>query len=354
MCIDYEFIRERANLIRHNFVEEMEKNLLAFESAAIAHDLKVQWIVDEEHFVQSFKDLLKKPKYNAVCFDMDIIPEDLLQTGNVIKQVKVENFGRESTDILLIQADFGIVENGMLVLLNKPSMAAIQQVTDLVVLLNINDLILKQADLETIVLLKQDKEAFFSDFKFIQAPFEHILSKPFLSNEDECVEKEQVNITVFLYDNGISDILFNPILRESLYCIHCGKCAEVCPVFRQTNLFSPIQLIKYNFVEEHLREKSIFENTCLCGNCEQICPVKIPLVNLLIKEMETLTSQGGNEAIQNMAKTFLKRHRLNKMNTPFHRYFFIRKLFAKNKNLYNYFKEQKEPFYNMIADKNNE
>jgi len=38
---------------------------------------------------------------------------------------------------------------------------------------------------------------------------------------------------VVILDNGRSAMLADPVLREALYCLRCGACLNVCPVYRR-------------------------------------------------------------------------------------------------------------------------
>jgi L-lactate dehydrogenase complex protein LldF len=94
---------------------------------------------------------------------------------------------------------------------------------------------------------------------------------------------------VILLDNNRSSILADPELRESLYCIRCGACLNACPVYKNigghaygTTYSGPIgSVISPNLLgmEEfsHLSYAS-----SLCGNCTEVCSVKINLHELLL------------------------------------------------------------------------
>ena len=345
-----QFVRTRANLIRHNFVEEMEKHLLAFETEVVAHQIKVQWIIDEEALTEAIFSMLSKPHYNRICFDYDHTPSVLLNSSPTIQPVSIQDFEKDSADYLFVHADYGIVENGSIILVDKKTSNAFNKVHNLIILLDINKLLIKQSDLETILFLKQDDDEYIEipkDIKVINYPFQHVSADTFIMDNSDNSIKEEVSVTLFLYDNGISKILENNLLRESLYCIDCGRCSKVCPVYKHTKLFSPIELIKKNCFEENLKEQSIFKNTTLCGNCNEVCPVQIPLADLLIEEMEIANTMSSREKTIDYMKIFSKRSRLNKRNNKIKRYFFIRKYFGKNKKLATYFKNQKEPFFNI-------
>lgn len=349
---DLQFIKTRANFIRHSFIEEMEKHLLAFESAISSKNIKVQWIVDEIELGETILSSLPKSHFNKVCFDLPEIPELILQNNALVKVVSIMDFENsgENADMLVVQSDFGIVETGSVVFIDKKSKNLFNKVSNLIIILDINKLLIRQNDLETILYLKyltKQPNPFPDDIKIINSPMQRIITDAFQATFNSPFSKEDVNIKVFLYDNGKTKILENNFLRESLYCIDCGNCKNVCPVFNITHKYSPIDLIKNNCQEENLRSQIIFQSTTLCGNCNEVCPVQIPFTDLLIAEMELANSKSYRENTIDLMKVFSKRNKMNKKSNPIGRYLFIRKYFSKNKKLFRYFKEQKEPFFNL-------
>jgi L-lactate dehydrogenase complex protein LldF len=95
---------------------------------------------------------------------------------------------------------------------------------------------------------------------------------------------------VFL-DNGRTDVLASNC-REILRCIRCGACQNVCPVYRQASghayrstyggpvgaVLSPI-LFGSRFPELADLPKA----SSLCGACNEVCPVDIPIPDLLLR-----------------------------------------------------------------------
>lgn len=92
-----------------------------------------------------------------------------------------------------------------------------------------------------------------------------------------------------LLDNGRSRILGSP-MRESLFCIRCGACLNVCPVYRKIGghayggtysgpigaVITPLfDGLKENYHQPHA--------SSLCGACQAACPVKIQIPELLIR-----------------------------------------------------------------------
>jgi L-lactate dehydrogenase complex protein LldF len=92
---------------------------------------------------------------------------------------------------------------------------------------------------------------------------------------------------VVLLDNGRSAML-GTAMQETLRCIRCGACMNHCPVYHAIGGHAygwvypgPIGAVlnpSLIGVEEsrHLPNASTF-----CGRCESVCPMRIPLPNLM-------------------------------------------------------------------------
>lgn len=98
-------------------------------------------------------------------------------------------------------------------------------------------------------------------------------------------------VHVILLDNGRSNILSKKRYSASLRCIRCGSCMNHCPVYHKIGghaysavypgpigeVISPLLfgIDKYGYIL----------NLCsLCGQCAEVCPVKIPL-NEMIRDL---------------------------------------------------------------------
>ncbi len=97
---------------------------------------------------------------------------------------------------------------------------------------------------------------------------------------------------VFL-DNGRSDILASDS-RAILRCIRCGACQNVCPVYRQASghayrsvYAGPIGSVLSPLLggrPDSLREMADLPRaSTLCGACHEVCPVDIPIEELLVR-----------------------------------------------------------------------
>ena len=104
---------------------------------------------------------------------------------------------------------------------------------------------------------------------------------------------------VILLDNGRTNILANEKQRESLYCIRCGACLNACPVYKNigghtyaTAYSGPIGSV----ITPHLKDmgewKHLSYASSLCGNCTEVCAVKINLHELLLENRHEAVEEG--------------------------------------------------------------
>jgi len=93
-----------------------------------------------------------------------------------------------------------------------------------------------------------------------------------------------------LLDNGRSRILGSEY-HEVLYCIRCGACLNICPVYGEIGGHAygatypgPIGAVLTPLLEG-LGENNRWlpHASSLCGACQEVCPVRIPLPDYLLK-----------------------------------------------------------------------
>ncbi len=104
---------------------------------------------------------------------------------------------------------------------------------------------------------------------------------------------------VILLDNGRTNLLANEKTREALYCIRCGACLNACPVYKnigghsyETTYSGPIGAV----ITPHLKDlgewKHLSNASSLCGNCTEVCAVKINLHELLLENRHEAVEEG--------------------------------------------------------------
>jgi L-lactate dehydrogenase complex protein LldF len=105
---------------------------------------------------------------------------------------------------------------------------------------------------------------------------------------------------VILLDNGRTNILANEKTRESLYCIRCGACLNACPVYKnigghayETTYSGPIGAVITPQLKEMGEWKHLSYASSLCGNCTEVCAVKINLHEILLENRHEAVEQGA-------------------------------------------------------------
>lgn len=103
---------------------------------------------------------------------------------------------------------------------------------------------------------------------------------------------------IVLVDNGRSDILAGDC-REMLKCIRCSACLNICPVYRVVGGHAygstypgPMGIILTTLLEGMERAHPLLDATTLCGACAEVCPVRVPLVELFRKLRERKVQTG--------------------------------------------------------------
>ncbi len=104
-----------------------------------------------------------------------------------------------------------------------------------------------------------------------------------------------------LLDNGRSRVLGTPF-RESLQCIRCGACLNICPVYRRIGghayggVYSgPIGSILTPLYDSVAENPDLPHASSLCGACQAVCPIRINIPHMLIGLREMQHEGRGDE-----------------------------------------------------------
>jgi L-lactate dehydrogenase complex protein LldF len=119
-------------------------------------------------------------------------------------------------------------------------------------------------------------------------------------------------VHLILLDNGRTQAYADDQLRATLQCIRCGACMNHCPVYARigghaygTTYPGPIgAIISPHMLGLEATYPLAFAST-LCGACSEVCPVKIPITDILVRlrneaqakpETEDATLRGSGAA----------------------------------------------------------
>jgi L-lactate dehydrogenase complex protein LldF len=142
-----------------------------------------------------------------------------------------------------------------------------------------------------------------------------LITGPRQSNETDGPE----DMYVILLDNGRTNILANEKQRESLYCIRCGACLNACPVYKNigghtygATYSGPIGSV----ITPHLKDmgewKHLSYASSLCGNCTEVCAVKINLHELLLENRHESVEEGYGSFAERIAWKMWKQGMLHR------------------------------------------
>jgi len=143
---------------------------------------------------------------------------------------------------------------------------------------------------------------------------------------------------VVLLDNKRSTLLAEERQRIALSCIRCGACLNACPVYKNigghtynTTYSGPIGSVinPYMLGMQEYKHQSFASS--LCGKCTEVCPVKIPLHELLLVNRKESVKKGYTTRSEKLniftwKKTMLSRKKLDffsgKKKSKLLKYFF--------------------------------
>ncbi|HEX8104415.1 MAG TPA: LutB/LldF family L-lactate oxidation iron-sulfur protein [Solirubrobacteraceae bacterium] len=92
-----------------------------------------------------------------------------------------------------------------------------------------------------------------------------------------------------LLDNARTDVLADAFARQTLNCIRCSACLNVCPVYERTGGHAyesvypgPIGAILTPQLQGMEKAGTLPYASSLCGACGDVCPVKIDIPSVLV------------------------------------------------------------------------
>ncbi|WP_261858062.1 LutB/LldF family L-lactate oxidation iron-sulfur protein [Photobacterium sanguinicancri] len=113
--------------------------------------------------------------------------------------------------------------------------------------------------------------------------------------DDQTDGPEEFHLVIV--DNGRSDILGSEF-RDILRCVRCAACVNTCPAYRHIggqsygSIYSgPIGAVLSPLLGGYDDFKDLPYACSLCKACHDVCPVKIPLSDLLLKHRQKMGEQ---------------------------------------------------------------
>ncbi|NLJ06456.1 MAG: iron-sulfur cluster-binding protein [Sphingobacteriales bacterium] len=347
---DYEKAREQAAAIKRKVVNNLERYLLDFEKAIKKRGTEVLWAEDEKEAIDLIINILKVNDCRSVVKSKSMISEEIhlnealekygiepIETdlGEFIVQLNheppyhivtpamhkskedvarlfheklgtpedytPEQLTLEARKVLrnkFINADAGITGANFLIadagaVLVTENEGNARMSTALpkihIVLAGIERLLPSINDLSLFLPLL----ATAGTGQYITS-YNTLFFGPRQPNEPDGPEK----MFVILLDNGRTNLLANPDLKIALACIRCGACLNACPVYKnigghtyKSAYNGPIGSVITPYLKGFEDYIHLSYATSLCGNCTAVCPVKIPIHELLLKNKQLYNEQ---------------------------------------------------------------
>ena len=111
-------------------------------------------------------------------------------------------------------------------------------------------------------------------------------------------------VHLVILDNGRSRIFADEELSATLRCIRCGACMNHCPVYTRIGGHAydavypgPIGKILTPQTEGVGRRHELVHASSLCGACVEVCPVEIPIAELLVRLRREASHAGAGSTV---------------------------------------------------------
>jgi len=112
-----------------------------------------------------------------------------------------------------------------------------------------------------------------------------------ISGPKQDTEKDgPIETFVILLNNNRTELLKQEEQSQALSCIRCGACLNACPVYKnigghtyEATYTGPIGSVISPWLLGMKEYKHLSFASTLCGACTEVCPVKIPLHDLLLR-----------------------------------------------------------------------
>jgi L-lactate dehydrogenase complex protein LldF len=134
---------------------------------------------------------------------------------------------------------------------------------------------------------------------------------------------------VVLLDNNRTKIATEKEHFKALKCIRCGACLNTCPIYKNvggytynTTYSGPIGSVITPFFKGFNKFNHLSYACTVCGACTEVCPVKIPLHDLLLLNRKKSVEQnlgtfGWNAGMKAYEWAFKRRKNLDMVDGKF-------------------------------------
>jgi L-lactate dehydrogenase complex protein LldF len=221
-------------------------------------------------------------------------PDEIEGIAALARRVLRERFA--SAGIGITGVNFAVAETGTLVLIENEG--NIRMTTSLppvhIAVMGIEKLVPRLTDLEPFMrLLPRSASG--------QKASSYVSLLTGVKSNDEGPEE----LHVVILDNGRTEMLADPHLREALNCIRCGACLNVCPVYQTIGghaygsvYTGPIGAVLTLPMAGAGHAADLPFASTLCGACRDACPLKIDIPKMLVHLRRQVVEQPKQNKVQ--------------------------------------------------------
>ncbi|MCH2143892.1 MAG: LutB/LldF family L-lactate oxidation iron-sulfur protein [Phycisphaerales bacterium] len=377
---DWESMREKARSIKAWTLEHLDEQLELFESNATRNGIKVHWAKDPDSACSLVKDICSQADARSVIKSKSMVTEEIglnavleasgmevveSDLGEWIVQIAGETpshivapaihrsrksvhalfektlqrsipddaesmtmVAREVLRKAFLRADVGITGVNYLIA-ETGSFLVLENEGNQRLTTSLPRVHIAIAGLEKVLPRLADLDLFLrmigrSGTGQVVTTYQNLFSGP----KQDPAEDGPEEMHMVLVDNGRSEMLASERRRQTLQCIRCGACLNICPVYRQIGGHAygsvypgPIGSIFTPPVAGLHQASQLPYASSLCGACRDVCPVKIDIPAVLLDLREEIA---GDDAQKRDAETDLKvrretpafRHWARAMHSP--------------------------------------
>ncbi len=370
-----DLVRDRAGYIKYKVINDLDKYLIEFEDNFTKNGGKVIWASDAREAVNEILKIARKNKVKKVVKSKSMTTEEI-ELNRFLQQANIESVETDLGEFIVQQAGqrpYHIVTPAMH--MSKEDIAGLyhkkfntdEHLTPEELTLYTRKLLRKKfveadmgisganflvADMGGVALTENEGNAMLSmSFPKIHIAiagiekliprledlglywpllashgtgqnmtvYNSIISGPKKGEESDGPEE----MYVILLDNGRTNLLAKERQRQALSCIRCGACLNACPIYKNvgghtynTTYSGPIGSVITPYLKG-MKDYSHLSFACtICGKCTEVCPVKIPLHELLLVNRDEAVQSGfytyfDKKTVQVSTKFLLSRKRLD-------------------------------------------
>ncbi len=343
--------KERAGFFKYKVINELDRYLIEFEANFIANGGKIIWAEDSEEALEEIIKIARNHNLKSAVksksmiteeielnealenCDIDVVETDLgefivQQAGQKPYHIVTPAMHMSKEDVALLynekfntpddmspeeltlytrnylrekftDADLGITGANFLIA-DTGAIALTENEGNAMLSMSFPKVHIAIAGIEKIIPKLEDLDLYWpllSTHGTGQAMtvYNSIISGPCKNGEKDGPD----NMYLILLDNGRVNLLKEEKQRQALLCIRCGACLNACPVYKNigghtynTTYSGPIGSVITPYLKSMKKYKHLSFASSLCGNCTTVCPVKIPLHELLLANRNHAVKKG--------------------------------------------------------------